>query len=258
VKNGRRYRYYVSRPLITQGRTDAREGSRVPAADLEQLVLDRLCGFLSSEGEVYHAIEPHLGRGCRATRLIARAGELAAQWYDLSPADRRAVLGALGARIEVHPDRLDLQLSPSRLADLLGCNPSNLHTLAAAGEDSGERLSLSIRAPLKRVGLGMKMVVAGARSGEPDPSLLKLFLKAYELQGKLLQGDGASIAEFARRDGMSDSYITRHLRLAFVAPDIVKAILSGQHPPTLTAAKLIKDTRLPLEWVAQRSALGFN
>jgi hypothetical protein len=101
------------------------------------------------------------------------------------------------------------------------------------------------------------MVVAGARSGEPDPSLIKLFVKAQDLQAKLLQGNGASIAEFARREGMSDSYITRHLRLAFVAPDIVKAILAGQHPPSLTAAKLIKDTRLPLEWMAQRSALGF-
>jgi hypothetical protein len=97
----------------------------------------------------------------------------------------------------------------------------------------------------------------GARTGEPDPSLIKLFVKAYDLQGKFLKGSVVSIAEFARRAGMSDSHITRHLRLAFVAPDIVKAILSGQHPPTLTAAKLIKDTRLPLDWMAQRTALGY-
>jgi DNA invertase Pin-like site-specific DNA recombinase len=257
VKNGRRYRYYVSRPLITQSRSDARDGWRVPAADLEQLVADRLCGFLSSEGEVYHAIEPHLTRDCPATRLIARAGDMAATWSDLSPADRRAVLGTVVARIEVHPERLDVQLSPSRLADLLTCDPSNLHALAQAVTDPDGRLSLPIQAQLKRVGLGMKMVVAGARSGAPDPSLIKLFVKAYELQGKFLQGNAASIAEFARREGMSESHITRHLRLAFVAPDIVKAILSGQHPPSLTAASLIKDTRLPLTWMAQRSALGF-
>jgi site-specific DNA recombinase len=258
VKNGRRYRYYVSRPLITQGRTDSSDGWRVPAADLEQLVTDRLCGFLASEGEVYHAIEPHLARGCPMPRLIARAGELAAQWYDLLPADRRAVLGASIARIEVHPERLDLQLSPSRLADLLGCDPSKLHALAQGAKDTGERLSLSVQAQLRRVGLGMRMIVAGARSSEPDPSLIKLFIKAYDLQGRLLRGNYASVAEFARRQGMSESHITRHLRLAFVAPDIVKAILAGQHPPTLTAAMLIKDTRLPLAWPAQRAALGFD
>jgi hypothetical protein len=258
VKNGRRYRYYVSRPLITQGGSDPPDGWRVPAADLEQLVADRLCGFLSSKGELYQAIEPHLARGCPATRLIARAGELVAQWDDLSLADRRAVLSAVVARIEVHPERLDLQLSPARLADLLACDRSNRHALAEVVEEPGERLSLSIQAQLKRVGLGVKMVVAGARSGEPDRSLIKLFIKAHDLQHKLLRGNSASIAEFARREGMSDSYVSRHLRLAFVAPDIVKAILAGQHPPTLTAAKLIKDTRLPLEWIAQRSALGFT
>jgi hypothetical protein len=145
--------------------------------------------------------------------LMARAGELAAQWDGLSPADRRAVLGIVVARIEVHPERLDVQLSPSGLADLLACDPSNLHALAQAGADPGGRLSLPIQAKLKRVGLGMKMVVAGARSSQPDPSLIKLF---------------------------------------------VKAILAGQHPSTLTAASLIKDTRLPLEWIAQRSALGFD
>jgi site-specific DNA recombinase len=161
VKNGRRYRYYVSRPLITLGRPDAPEGWRVPAADLEQLVADRIYGFLASEGEVYHAIEPHLGRGCAATRLIARAGELAAHWYDLSPADRRAVLGALLARIDVHQERIDLQLALARLADLLAGDPSDLHRLAAAADAPGERLSLSIQAKLKRVGLEMKMVVAG-------------------------------------------------------------------------------------------------
>jgi site-specific DNA recombinase len=213
--------------------------------------------LLSSEGEVYHAIGPHLPRDWPATRLIARAGKLAAQWDGLSPADRRAVLSASVARIEVHPERLDLQLSPARLADLLRCDLSNPHALAQATADPGEPLSLSIQAQLKRVGLGMKMVVPGARSGEPDPSLIRLFVKAYDLQGKILQGNHVSIAEFARRQGMSDSHITRHLRLAFVAPDIVRAILSGQHPPTLTAAILIKDTRLPLEWMAQRSALGF-
>jgi site-specific DNA recombinase len=257
VKNGRRYRYYVSRPLIALGLSDAGDGWRVPAADLEQLVAHRLCGFLSSEGEVYSAIEPHLARACPASRLIARAGELATRWSDLPPADRRAVLGNVVIRVAVHPERVDLQLSPARLADLLRGHPSELHTLAAAAEDPGERLGLSIQAQLRRVGLGMKMVVEAARSGEPDPSLIKLFVKAHELQRKVLHDSGASIAAFARGEGMSESYITRHLRLAFVAPDIVTAILSGQHPPTLTAAKLIKDTRLPLDWQAQRSALGF-
>jgi site-specific DNA recombinase len=45
--------------------------------------------------------------------------------------------------------------------------------------------------------------------------------------------------------------------LAFLAPDIVAAILTGKQPPALTANKLMTDTRLPLDWRDQRVALGF-
>ena len=52
-------------------------------------------------------------------------------------------------------------------------------------------------------------------------------------------------------------YATRLVRLAFLAPDIVAAILAGKQPPGLTANKLMADTRLPLDWRDQRAALGF-
>ena len=41
----------------------------------------------------------------------------------------------------------------------------------------------------------------------------------------------------------------------FLAPDIVAAILNGRHPPQLTANRLMDDTRLPLDWSAQRELL---
>jgi hypothetical protein len=43
----------------------------------------------------------------------------------------------------------------------------------------------------------------------------------------------------------------------YLAPDILAAILDGKQPVDLTANKLIADTRLPLDWRAQRAALGF-
>jgi site-specific DNA recombinase len=38
---------------------------------------------------------------------------------------------------------------------------------------------------------------------------------------------------------------------------IVAAILVGKQPAELTANKLMADTRLPLDWREQRTALGF-
>ena len=91
------------------------------------------------------------------------------------------------------------------------------------------------------------MIIQGARSDEPDASLIKVLIKAHEFWYKLVNGDGSSIAELAKREGVTGSYVTRLVRLTFLAPDIVKDILDGRHPPTVNAAKLLKDTRLPLD-----------
>ena len=48
----------------------------------------------------------------------------------------------------------------------------------------------------------------------------------------------------------------RLLRLTFLAPDIVTAIVGGRQPIELTASRLMNDTRLPLEWQAQGDLPG--
>ena len=57
---------------------------------------------------------------------------------------------------------------------------------------------------------------------------------------------------------MGAPYAARLMRLNYLAPNIVVMILNGRQPVGLTASQLISDTRLPLEWSAQRAALGFG
>ena len=45
---------------------------------------------------------------------------------------------------------------------------------------------------------------------------------------------------------------------AFLAPDIVEAILDGRQPVELTAARLRRVRDLPISWVEQRCLLGFT
>lgn len=92
---------------------------------------------------------------------------------------------------------------------------------------------------------------------EPDPSLVKLLVKVHVLQEKLIQCDDSSLADIAQREGVTGSYYTRVLRLGFLAPEIVKAILDGRQPPELTAARLLRKSRLPPDWQRQRTTLGF-
>ncbi len=256
VKNGRRYRYYVSQPLITKGGSVTLSGRRVPAGEVEQLVAERVRAFLASDTEIRDSIEAHLPNSVDPSRLIEHATGLATAWNDLSTAEQRGVLLTLIARIDLGADRIDIHLVPSRLQDLRQRDRFDLSATIQAVKDC-DRLTLTVRVRLRHAKRGTKMILAGARSGEPDASLIKLLFKAHEFRAKLFNGDGASVSEIAKREGVAGSYVTRLFRLAFLAPDIVAAILDGRHPPTVNAAKLLKDTRLPLDWDEQRAALGF-
>ncbi len=72
VKNGKRYHYYVSRPLITGSRTAVPDGRRIPAAEIERMVADRVCTFLSYDAEIFEAIQGWNREVAELKRLVER------------------------------------------------------------------------------------------------------------------------------------------------------------------------------------------
>tara|TARA_R110000868_G_scaffold385769_1_gene653772 strand:+ start:330 stop:554 length:225 start_codon:yes stop_codon:yes gene_type:complete len=65
-----------------------------------------------------------------------------------------------------------------------------------------------------------------------------------------------TIDELARTAGTERTHLARMLRLAFLAPDIQQAILTGQHPQSLRLRALL-EAELPANWSGQRQVLGF-
>jgi site-specific DNA recombinase len=52
--------------------------------------------------------------------------------------------------------------------------------------------------------------------------------------------------------------VSRLIRLAFLAPDIVESIVDGRQPSDLTAEALTRHIVIPIEWPSQRAALNFK
>jgi hypothetical protein len=258
VENGKRYRYYVTRALTTQHREAVPDGRRVPAGDIEQIVASRLRAFLSSAAEIHEAVAPQAKSALAQKSLIARAATLSGQWPELTPAQTRRLLSELVTRIDLRPDQLEIHLLPERLGIVLIGEASALSPASAAAEDA-PTLTLCAPARLRRAGMEMIMLIDAkqARKGKPDPSLVKLIVKAQKLKEKFIRG-GDRMDSIAASAGVSRAYFTRLVKLSFLAPDITKAILEGRHPPDLTASRLINHARLPLNWKAQRTALGFT
>ena len=124
-----------------------------------------------------------------------------------------------------------------------------------------QTLLLSFPARLCRIGQGKRLVIDAAvrpgMSGQPDPKLIKLLVRAHHLKEKLRGSPEARIADLAMLEKLSPSYVALLLRLTFLAPDITRAILEGRQPGGFTAQKLVSHAALPLAWPEQRQALGF-
>ena len=254
-KKGRRYRYYVSRSLITKDRTGNSAGLRIPAAEIEQLVSSRVHRWLLDPASIYKSTSTQLADSSMQQRLAARAAEIGKRWPELPVARKRAVLTALIERIEVRVDQIDIRLRPLRLGALLdGAAPSS----QSVNDEETEILSVPVR--LRRAGREIRMVIDGAdpfAAAKPDARLIKLLLRARRYNATLARGEGIPFAVLAQQEGVSRSYFTRLVRLSYLAPDITEAILDGRQPRDLTAEKLLDHSRLPLAWHDQRTVLGF-
>jgi site-specific DNA recombinase len=104
----------------------------------------------------------------------------------------------------------------------------------------------------------MKFIVEGVpNSAPPDTTLIRLLVRSQKIAKRMFEPNCPPLEAVAHEERITSSYATRVVRLAFLAPDILAAILGGKQPAGLTANKLMADTRLPLDWQQQRAALGF-
>jgi site-specific DNA recombinase len=241
IKQGRRYRYYVSRDLVTGTRQEAHQGWRLPAAQIEKLVAVEAAAILADRSGIAAALEK---AGWPPDRLFA-ALDQADGWHRrlLGEASRAEALATIIERAELRRDGLRLTVSLRALAD----------GVAAA-------LTRDIPLQIKRRGVETRLVIESRdpSRAKPDPILLKEIARAHRCFQALLTRRVASIAELAALEGVDDRYVSNVLPLAFLAPEIVEAIVRGVQPADLTATKLVRRIDLPLDWQTQKRALGFS
>ncbi len=265
VKKGTRYRYYISRRLITGPASGSSQGQRVPASNLEALVIGRLQALLADPVEFLNAISIGEREAPTQKRLRDAAAALSARWEHLPTDTLRDLTRSILVRVQVHADRIDLDVGSARLVSWLlddsageGIVEGNRASSANADRSEEPLIRLSICAGLKRTGKEMKFIVEGVTNSAPtDTTLIRLLVRGQKIAKRMFESNSPPLEAIAHEERITASYATRLVRLAFLAPDIVAAILAGKQPPGLTANKLMADTRLPLDWRDQRAALGF-
>ena len=112
---------------------------------------------------------------------------------------------------------------------------------------------------MRRRGVESKIIMPGKEQArEPDPELIKAIKDAHRWFAQIARGEATSVREIARTAEIYGGDVSRYMRLAFLVPDIVEAILSGNHPIELTAEQLKRCPRIPRSWSEQRMTFGFT
>lgn len=106
-----------------------------------------------------------------------------------------------------------------------------------------------------RRGVETKLVLEGSDGVAPNPdtALIKAVVRSHRWFDDLVLRRARSLGEIAEKEGVSDRYVSHLMPLAFLATDIVEAILAGTQLVDLTAETLTKHTNLPLGWTEQKT-----
>ena len=261
MKNGVRYRYYISNRLSNAGSSKA-DGWRLPALELEQAVLTVLDDHLTNPLKLGDLIGTTRRTIQQQESLIAAAGRLANKLLHASNTHKRTLITSFVERITLSPDQLAITIDALKLSAVLTSGdklaPSHQHRNEANG---GETLrTVEMPHQLKRRGVEAKLVLTQGQSrpSKPDDNLIKLVAKAHHWLKQLTDGTASSIGELAKQTNEDGNEISRFLPLAYLAPDIIEAIVAGTHPVELTAESLRRHPALPYNWMEQRSLLGFS
>jgi len=89
---------------------------------------------------------------------------------------------------------------------------------------------------------------------QPDGTLIKALARAWRWQRLLDAGVYSSVTDISEADGIGKSYVSRILRLALLAPDIVEAILAGRTDQVLLLNQ--RERPLSASWDEQRHLIS--
>jgi site-specific DNA recombinase len=147
-------------------------------------------------------------------------------------------------------DRVDLDPNGMRLSLKLP-----LSNPASEAPDGSSHLSIKRRVPMqiRRRGVELRLVINGgaSASGQTDQALLRAVARAHCWFDALVSG--RTMVEIAKRDGVGKQYVSRLMRLAFLAPELVERIVAGRQPPELTAQALGTGVSI-FRWTGRRKS----
>jgi site-specific DNA recombinase len=235
VKNAVRYRYYISAALMQGQRNHAAKLNRVPATEIEKLILS--------------AVRKHLA-GKPHTKIEAEApGSL----------NDKKLISAYVTRVDVKPDHLAVQLSASERNSAVEDGRHLAEQDESVHRDTNVLVVPWKKPPPKRP---REIILPASTSPHPDPrpiraetraKLVSAIAKGRHWLDELIAGTVTNVGQIASIQKCTVRQVNMTISLAFLAPNLVQAAVDGRLPRGVGIANL-RDA--PAAWSRQFARLG--
>jgi len=248
-----RYRYYVSQTLVIgRPRSDVPSKRwRIPASEIENAVLATLTSFLDDQSELISIFQLGQMTPVQAKAVLEAATSLSLSLGKLDLTQLRNALQSYVTRVEIGDATIAVTLNFAELHHVL--------RLPAIKSDEPQTHTIVTPVRVTKRGVEQRLVIGGGVMTplKRDETLVKALARAYAWFEDIRTGRVGDLSEIATREKLPRSYVQAHLPLAFLAPNIVRAILDGKQPADLSAKQIMYRTDLSIEWAKQTSQLGF-
>lgn len=257
TKGKKRYRYYISQAVLKYEEGEGGSVLRVPATNVESVVIDQLKSTLRDTPIVTQAAQALDMQGEQLERIISLATELSDKLNNLPAGKKIELMNQVLLKVVLARESIESHIKLTDLIHLLTGRMGN-KTRTNSGGIAEHVVATPVQ--LKRCGMETRLVIGGAQQDTAHADSIKAIKNALNNALKwnqaLLEGKAGSLTELAAKENHDVRYLVDLVHLAYLAPDIQKAITSGNIPADLTLDRLKK--RLPLSWSAQRQILGFS
>jgi DNA invertase Pin-like site-specific DNA recombinase len=256
TKGGKRYRYYISQAVLKYEKNKEGDVLRVPAESVEIVCIEQIKSFLSNPRSLLKSL-CHLGLAAhQQEQLIGLARQYADNWKQLTLHEQITHLKKIVERIELERKVIRIYIRLSAIIKILKPEYFQLRPGAVTLEDQH---ILTCPAQLKRCGIETRLVASNGpvtlSHPESTKAIQKALRRALVWNQALLNGAASTLTEIAKKEKVEQRYICDLIKLAYLAPDIIEAIIEGKIPVSLTLDKLKK--MFSINWRKQRQVLDF-
>jgi len=246
-KGPKEYRYYVNQLSIKRSAADC-EVPRLPLGLVDQLVVNEVRALLQDPA----LCDAVLRNAAELDPIAARHaqdgfGSIDANWQSMLASEQALVIQALIERIDVRSDALVIRWKDAGSDELfLKATGARQSCIGKATPLPNTVVALAARGRT----LGRRTQVIKANAPQPDPTMLRLLVKAEQLNQMLEDRGHSNFEQLAAEAKVDRSYATRMARLAWLSPRIKRSIIQGTQPLALLGRDFIRWS-VPSSWDRQ-------